>query len=265
MRKISIHILVLILCQNLFSQNTGKFDKIVFVYDYGNFPTNNIGVFETKEIIEIDLTKNGDYKIQKYTKSQKDYDGKNDKHSTKELSTGQIKSLDFKIVENLLNELNTNKLNFASVLLKEKLLKPQRDLIIQMAKSSSTLKKLLNESYNFTKENESELLRFMYFDEFIEKETPKEKTLYVMTDSWENLTITAVKKSDTIKYKCITHYDIGQPIDITQSNKTNRIVNLNVNKIILNILPKESYFRKAFDFNNITQKYVKWYLMNKVQ
>jgi hypothetical protein len=265
MRKILIHIFVLFLCQNLFSQNTGKFDKIILVYDYGNFPTNNIGVFDTKEIIEIDLTKNGDYKIQKYTKSQKSYDGKNNNHSTKELNTERIKSIDFEIVEDLLKELNTNKLNFASVLLNEKLIKPQKDLILRMAKSSSTIKKILNESYTFTKENESELLRFKYFDEFIEKETPKEKTLYVMTDSWRNLTITAIKKNDTIKYKCITHYDIGQPIDITQSDKTKRIVNLSVNKIILNILPKESHFRKAFDFNNITQKYIHWYLMNKVK
>ncbi len=263
MRKNLIYILFLILCQNLSSQNTGEFDKIIFVYDYGNFPTNNIGVFETKEIIELNLTENGNYKTQKHTKSQKAYDGKNDNHSIEELSTEQIKLIDFEIVENLLNELNTNRLNFASVLLKEKLLKPQRDLIIQMTKSSSILKKMLNESYNFTKQNEDELLRFMYFDEFLEKETPKDKTLYLMTDSWKNLTITAINKSDTIKYKFITHYDIGQPIDIIQSNKTNRIVNLSVNKIILNILPEESYFRKAFDFNNITQNYVKWYLMNK--
>lgn len=262
MRGILLHILFIIFCQNLFSQNSAKFDKIIFTYNYGNYVTNIPEIYET---IEIELINSKKYKIRKYTLSKEIYNDKNNKSSTKNINTTQNQLIDFKSIENLIIELNTDRLNFTSILLQEKLLKPKKDLIGRMVKNSSSLNKIFNKNFSYTKKNESELLCLMYFEEFLKKEAPKEKTLYVMTDSWKDLTITTIKKTDTIKYKCITHHGIGQPIDIIQSNKTIRIVNLNVNKIILNILPKKSYFRKAFDYNNITEKYINWYLINKVQ
>ncbi|MEN9449089.1 MAG: hypothetical protein RJA25_2379, partial [Bacteroidota bacterium] len=46
-------------------------------------------------------------------------------------------------------------------------------------------------------------------------------------------------------------------------NKNSSIINLNVNLILLKILPKNTKLNVALDLNNIRNEYINWFLENK--
>jgi hypothetical protein len=107
----------------------------------------------------------------------------------------------------------------------------------------------------------NEILEFNEFEEFIEFEKPKANALYGMVDGSENLKISFINKKDTIIYKAETYHKCGQPIKLIESNTYNRkIINLEVNAKIEYIFPKKSLIRNEFNLNNITEKYILWYI-----
>lgn len=43
------------------------------------------------------------------------------------------------------------------------------------------------------------------------------------------------------------------------------MVNLDINQLIINILPNKSKFRKEFNYNNIIHKYIDWYILKEFE
>ena len=110
---------------------------------------------------------------------------------------------------------------------------------------------------------ECNIRKFQFFKEFIEFEKPKKDALYGRVDSSGYLNIHFISKNDTIIYKFESYHRCGQPFNRESEKHITNIVNLNVNKIIENILPKNSLFALQYNLQNITEKYIHWYLQNK--
>ena len=59
------------------------------------------------------------------------------------------------------------------------------------------------------------------------------------------------------------HSVLGQPImKNNNSDDWNQVINLNVNLILLKILPKESLLIKELEFENLIESYINWYIEN---
>lgn len=96
------------------------------------------------------------------------------------------------------------------------------------------------------------------FDEYIKKSSPTKGIFYGQTDSSEGCILEIVKEKDTISYKGVPHLGFGQPFKY--ENKY--LIDLRINILLLDILPKKSHTNDFFTFKQITEKYIYWYLNN---
>lgn len=264
MNKI-LYIFLILLGETFFAQNSNDFEKIIFEYNHKHEYGNNKEKFSKEEFFELTKLNNENYNYKNNIQIIKTYNGKIIKSKTNKFKN--LINIDKKLIMILFNELSTNKDNFTFEYIKPKLNKPKISLIEKIIKEKNFILKIENKQLikEQRKKIITEILTFNLFDKFIEFEKPKPNGLYGMTDGYENLKISFISKKDTVIYKSETYHKCGQPINVIKKNSEKyKIINLEVNTQIENILPKKSLFRNQFNLNNITEKYIRWYLDNNI-
>ncbi|WP_395063516.1 hypothetical protein [Flavobacterium sp.] len=262
----------------IFSQNSENIDKIKLTYSIGGSSWGKNGIYSRIEIIELAKTENGDFKISNQLKINEKVDGK---VFSKDSIT--INSSDFKIIlkdkiNYLLVSLNTNKENFTEEFLKQNFTKPNKNEVLKIAKEIGC-KSYLKNNYDEKSDTEkkySEIREFKYFDEYLKLNKPITSEFSLTMDGWNILRIITFSKEETKSYNLDFSKNCGQPISINHIEinekekklnildyKTSSIINLNVNLILLEILPENTKLSTQLNLNKIRNNYVNWFLENK--
>src|ERR1035437_999818 len=269
MRKILY--ITLFCIQILHSQNV---EKLEFVYSKGSSSWGQNGIYSTSEVIELSKTETGDYKISKHLKINSIQKNKSKFiNDTIAYKTKNYILITNNKIANLLIELNTNKENFTEDFLTSNFLNPTNKEIIEIAnkeyfKNDYDEKENVNSKY-------SEIKNYKYFNEFLRKNKPNITEHELTVDAWNCLDIITFSKDITKIYNLQFFKNCGQPISINSididkigkiriiENTNRQVINLEINKILQSILPKNTVLCNALDLRNIRDNYIKWFLENK--
>jgi hypothetical protein len=277
MKKILLFIL-LFNGQYIFSQNSKSIDKIEFVYSIGGASWGKNGIYSRREIIELKKTENGDFKSSKQLKVNEKAKGNIFSKDTIKVNSSEFKTIPKDGIDNLLISLNTNKDNFSEEFLKKNFDKPNKKEILKIAKGNDNKGYLKNDydEKSVTEKKYSEIQEFKYFDEYLKLNKPNINEYMVTMDAWNNLGIVTFSKEETKSYNLDFFRYFGQPISVDYieinekekkvniiENKSFSIINLNVNLILLKILPENTKLLSQLNLNKIRNKYIEWFLENK--
>ena len=264
--------------QFLFSQNSESIDKIKFVYSIGGSSWGKNGIYSRSEIIELIKTEKGDFKISKQLKVNEKANGNVFSKDTIIINSSNYKTISNDEINNLLISLNTNKENYTEEFLKKNFDKPNKKEILKIAKDNDNKSYLKNDydEKNDTEKKYSEIQEFKYFEEYLKLNRPNISEFMVTMDAWNNLGILTFSKEERKSYNLDFFKYCGQPISADYieiiekekkvniiENKSFSIINLNVNLILLKILPKNTKLLSQLTLNKIRDKYIEWFLENK--
>lgn len=232
-------IIFLIKFQTIFSQNPREFDSIVFNYNYSTSGLRkNTYISETLKINQVD----GSFF----------------------LSNKKVDSL---LVNQLWIELNKNSDNFTYNYFLSKKLKVKKSKIKKNLNFYNQIVKSQNKkmSQNFKDNLITDILNLRYFSNFIEIEKPKKESFYGSMDSSETVKIYFYYNGKNSLFEFETFHNCGQPFYRGEKRIENKMVNLDVNQIVMDILPEKSKFRKKFIYENIIDKYINWYTLTEIE
>lgn len=264
--------------QFIFSQNSESIDKIKFFYSIGGSSWGKNGIYSRREIIELKKTENGDFKISKQLKVNEKANGNVFSQDTIIINSSEYKTIPKDEIDNLLISLNTNKENFTEEFLKKNFDKPNKKEILKIAKNNDNKSYLKNDydEKSDTEKKYSEIQEFKYFDDYLKLDKPNINEYMVTMDAWNNLGIVTFSKEETKSYNLDFFKYCGQPISVDYieinekekkvniiENKSFSIINLNVNLILLKILPENTKLLSQLNLNKIRNKYIEWFLENK--
>lgn len=238
MKKILV-IIFLINFQIIFSQNPIKFDSLVFNYNYSTSGLRkNTYISETLKINQVD----GSFF----------------------LSNKKVDSL---LVNQLWIELNKNSDNFTYNYFLSKKLKVKKSKIKKNLNFYNQIVKSQNKkmSQNFKDNLITDILNLKGFSKFIEIEKPKKDGLYGHVDSSETVKVYFFYNGKNSFFEFETFHYCGQPFYNGEKRIENKMVNLDVNQVIMDILPNKSKFRKKFIYQNIIDKYINWYVLKEIE
>lgn len=277
MRKILL--LFILFCGNfIFSQNFENINKIKFSYTHGGSSWGKNGIYSRSEIFELIKTENGDFKIAQHLKINHKVHNKVFSQDSITIKTSNYKSIAKSDIDYLLNSLNTNKENFTEEFLMQNFTKPTKKEILKIAKEYDN-KDYFKNDYDEKEEIEkkySEIQNYKYFDDYLKLNKPDTNIITITSDGWNRLGIMTFSKEETKLYNLNFFQNCGQPISINQIEinekdkkinileNSSSIINLNVNLILLKILPKKTKSTIELNLNNVRNKYITWFLENKV-
>ena len=261
-----------------YSQNFENVNKIRFIYSVGGSSWGKNGIYSKNEIFELTKNENGDFKVSKQIKVNAKAKGQIFTKDSIFIKTSRYKIIAKKDIENLITSLNTNKDNFTEEFLKQKLTKITKKEVFEIAKKCDN-KDYFKNNYDEkvdTEKKYSQIQEYKYFAEYLNIDKPKLNEYVVTMDAWDKLSIVTFSKGETKLYNLQFFKNCGQPISIDFveiddkdnivkiiENKNSTIINLNVNLILQNILPKDTKMWNIIDLKNIRNKYLSWYLEKK--
>lgn len=243
------------------AQDLQNFDKVIFEY-YFNSEMTTKGFYSENETFKLIKNTKGNFTLSKDEITKKYFYKKNDEIIFKNFKN--ITTVDSTKIAQLYYELNTNTDNFNSEFIKPKISPIKKSFIKKFYRERKLVRKFEHKiiSKNKRKLMFNDILNLKKFNEFIGLRKPKYNSIYGMLDGRKNTKILFIQDKDTITY----HPEVlnsGQPI-IRFEDVNNKIVNLNVNLLIENILPENSKFRNNLKLDTFTYKYVIWYIDNQI-
>nr|WP_199002120.1 hypothetical protein [Flavobacterium sp. ASV13] len=162
--------------------------------------------------------------------------------------------------ENLISQLNQNQNNFnidfINANLSKKISKKQ---ILEIAKKQDQsywfIDDVTKKTDDFGKQKVQEIQNFENFEKYIQDAEPKIDKLVVLSDGWNFAELGYANSSPIgrLNFNSV----LGQPIQLTNNSQ---VINLNVNLILLKILPKKSLLYKKVEFENIKADYINWFI-----
>lgn len=257
-------------------QNLTLTSKVIFSYNIGHYNFGEKGSYAKEEIIEFISTPKqaftlSSYKsiIKKYIEDPTTKENSFSKNDTTINSIRNHKTLKIEMNQ-LVKELNrfnddyslANILPFLKPLTKKEILSTAEKFEIDYWFIDEENRKV----DDIGKDIIRKLQKFHLLDTFLINQKPDLKTDLVVMDAWNHLTISFIQPRDTIKYSLKFFSLFGQPVykvnnsDITSETK---VINLDINKVLLTVLPKSSLAYNSIDLNNLTEFYVKWFTENK--
>lgn len=238
MKKLLVTIIIFQF-QFIISQNLIKFDSIIFKYNYSTSASRK-NIFEN-EITKIILVDNL-YRISN-------------------------KNIDSSLITNLWTELNTKRDNFTDNYFLSKKLNVKKSKIKKHINFYNPILTIKNKEITQKFENQLiiDIKNLKIFSEFIVHEKPKKESLYGSLDAHKNISIHFFYNGKSSLFQFETFHNCGQPFYLGEKLIENKIVNLDVNQLILEILPNKSKFRKEFNYNNIIDKYIDWYILKEFE
>lgn len=275
----NILLLFILFCGNyIFSQNFENISKIKFSYIYGGSSWGKNGIYSRSEIFELTKTENGDFKISQHLKINQKVHNKVFSEDSITINTSNYKTIPKSDVDYLLTSLNTNKENFTEEFLIQNFTKPTKKEILKIAKQNGDKNYLKNDydEKNDTEKKYSEIQNYKYFGEYLKLNKPILNVITLTLDAWNSLGIITFSKEETKLYDLDFPKYCGHPISVNYieikekdkkiniiENKSSSIINLNVNLILLKILPKNTKLSVELNLNNIRDEYINWFLENK--
>ena len=264
-----LFILFLITSFSCFGQNKLSFDKVIFSYSTGHSSWGDTGVYSRGELFEISRVNSESYKIKKYRKitySVRGSDGKYLKDTTivKRIDKPTISAQQ---IDSLYTRLTTTKPNFTLEVIRPWLTPPSENEILRTATDDSLSYKFDGVSADDRKNNIQKIENFDKLDSFINENKPDTSIARVTADVWNMVKISFIKNSDTTVFIQDYIHSLGQPILKSKINKraeSKQFVNLGVNTLLEEILPKTSIFRKGASISNFTEAYLSWYIKEKI-
>ncbi|MEO6850829.1 MAG: hypothetical protein ABI203_01250, partial [Mucilaginibacter sp.] len=240
--------------------------KIVFQYGKSHSSWGEPGVYGKGETIEICPVNNNSFKITKHilvTHSA----GVNESqyaHDTTVINTDGYSLISKGKIERLFAALNTNKDNFNISYVKPYLKKLSKKQILKIVKNVDVDSIFDGEFDNKDERNGtiSRIQNLYKLDSFLNLNKPSH-SMSITMDVYDGLRMYWINKTDTIKCNS-TLFDtlLGQPFEYDEKRVINGkvIVNLEINTILSDILPKSSWLRENYDLSNLNKAYIKWYL-----
>ncbi len=262
----------------IFSQTFDSINKIKFSYSFGGSSWGNNGIYSRSEIFELTKTENGDFKISLHLKINDKVYNKVFSNDTIQVKTSNYKTIPKSNINYLLTSLNNNEDNFTEEFLMQNFTKSTKKEILKIAKQNG-YKSYLKNDYDENSDAEkkySEIQNYKYFDEYLKLNKPDLNITSLTLDGWNNLGIITFTEKETKLYNLDFFNYCGQPIQInyieidqknkkvnTIENKSFSAINLNVNLILLKILPKKAKLITELNLNNIRNEYITWFFENK--
>lgn len=224
--------------QFIIGQNQVKFDSIVFKYNYSTTASRkNISETEVIKIIRLDNRIDNSYSISN-------------------------KKIDSSLITNLWTELNTKRDNFTDDYFLSKKLNVKKSKIKKHINFYNPILTIKNKKITQKLKNQLifDIKNLKSFSEFIAHEKPKRESLNGSLDGRKNISIHFFHNGKYSLFEFETFHNCGQPFYLGEKLIENKMVNLDINQLIIDILPYKSKFRKEFNYNNIVDKYVDWYI-----
>jgi hypothetical protein len=263
------YLILIVFVQLSLAQNFEDIRRIKFSYSIGGSSWEDDVIYSRSEIFELVKKEDGDFIFIKHLKINDIVKNNNFTKDTIVIKSGKYPIIMKSEIQNLLRELNTNRDNYTEEFIKQNLKKIKRKEILKIAKECDQIDYFKND-YDEKKDTQkkySQIQEYKYFEEFININKPHIETYELTLDAWNSLEIITFEKDKTIIYNSQYFKNCGQPISIQDSSMQKslgkQIINLNINLIIQNILPKSAEISKIVDLNNIKYNYINWYLENK--
>lgn len=252
-----------------FAQNSSK-DEFVINYHIGGHNFGEAGKYELNEVFKFKL-KGDNFELIEFLSITNSYayNPETQKNSKKISDTAKIKSnikinkLEF---ENIIKELNTHKDNFKSDFIESNLNKKiSKKEILKIASNYNSpywfVDKETGKIHEFGRKRIKQIQNLNHFEEYIKNIAPKKDEFLVVMDTWNNASLDYIG----ISYSLDFFSELGQPIYTYKfSGNQKSVINLNVNLILLSILPKKSILRQKISFDSLIDKYIHWYIDAKM-
>lgn len=255
----------------IFSTNaigqTSQGKEYIINYTVGHYNFGKTGEYERKEIFKFTMNdKNFVFTELQSISNKYVYNPetlKNDRKVSDTIFKFPKNKIAKKQFENLLKQLNQNENNFNTDFLNSNFSKKitQKD-ILKIAKKNKLKYLFIDDETgkidDSGKEKIKEIQSLKNFKKYIEDIKPKRETFVAVSDAWNFARLGYANSALT--YRMDFNSILGQPI--LKNDNTTQIINLNVNLILLKILPKESLLSKKVDFENIKNDYINWFINN---
>ena len=257
-------------------QDLGLTSKVIFHYNIGHYNFGEAGQYAKEEIIEFTATSKQIFALSSYKLITKAYiqnpTTKQNNLSRNDTVINLIKN--HRTLKHEMNQLSkelnrsnddyslANMLPFLKPLTKRE--------ILSTAKKYSMEYWFIDEETNKVDDVGKEIIkkirRFDHLDTFLINQKPDRETELVVIDAWNRLKISFVQPRDTIEYTLRFSSLFGQPVykkinkDIATETK---IINLDINKIMLTVLPRNTLVYKSIDLNSLKESYIIWFTENE--
>ena len=232
-------------------------------YKVGGYGFGEKGEYEIQEIFKI-YSENRNNKLS-YIQLKKSWiynelTKRNDLSKIDTIIFGTHKVSEKKITK-FFQEINKNRNNFNYDIISQNIKKTlTKNEIIRIAKKRDIFYLIGDEETNkldeFDRKKIREIKKLKNFDKYIDYIKPKSDTIdtRVFADAWNF----AIIETSNKKLRFDFFNDLGQPIKIENTTS----INLNINKELKLILPKNSYLRKQIEFESLYEDYIYWFLKN---
>ncbi|MBS1500700.1 MAG: hypothetical protein JST32_01470 [Bacteroidetes bacterium] len=269
--KYFLVVVLLAFAQLSFGQIVDSVSKIVFRYAKGHNSWGERGVYDNGELIEISRLRGNTFVISKYLKiSRYDKgDGTRSIADTVNINVKGYPTISQVKIEKLLTALNTSKDNFNAEFVISCLSHPRKAEILEVARSLDQYKTFTDSDSEKEERNKwfRDMRGFKRLGSFMNQNKPDPNDIAVTVDAWHFMRIYCISEHDTIKFDSQFFKLAGQPIQKFKrhSYDTDKgIVNLEVNTIITDLLPKQSLLRKSVSLESLKEEYLEWYIKNEL-
>ena len=247
-------------------------DSIEIRYIHGFYPFDKIGKYFTIEKLEIKKLNNGEFQILEYTLTEK-YAQRNDSVKIKTQVREFNDIIDSTLIKNLIIQLKTDRypLTSQSFDSETSLNKIDKRLLMSVGKNQD-----MAWIYRRTYSTKDEILSYVTkardkstLDSFLIKSfTPREIGDFMIMDYSHYFIIDFYEHSDTITYEAnlINKNFCGQPFinrsidtDDFYLNDKNSVYNLDINRLLLKMLPDFMKARNSFLIDGFLKPYIRWY------
>ena len=250
--------------------------KVIFNYNIGHYNFGETGQYAKEEIIEFTITPKQPFALSSYkfiTKAYiQDLTTKENNFSKNDTITNSVKShraLKDEIYR-LTKELNTMNEDYTLANILPSLTPLTKKEVLSTARKLGTDYWFIDEGTNKVDDVGKEIIkkiqRFEHLDTFLSNHKPSLETDLVVTDAWNSLKISFVQPRDTVEYHLRFYSLFGQPVYRIANKDTStetKVINLNINKVLVSILPKNSLAYKSVDLNSLKESYINWFMANK--
>jgi hypothetical protein len=268
-------ILLILLPFSAQAQDLTKVKRVSFKHTVGHYNFGDTGHYEKEEITEfVPISKN------KFSRSAfiitKRYianpETKENNLSISDTTTSKSdKYFAIAVFQSLVENLNRTKDNFKKENILPFLSTINKTEILSVAKNHDKDFWFIDDKNGKVdevgKERIKKIKQFHFIDSFLIKQRPSLENEMVVIDAWNNLTISFCEQSDTTKYRFQFYELLGQPFSKTINNDFShkkRFINSEVNNLLTKILPRNSFTEKAIRFDSLKDKYILWYIDNKM-
>jgi hypothetical protein len=249
-----------------FAQTLDTIRKIEIIYGYGAqcFPRD--GIYAKSERFIFEKSAEGSFELTKYHKFWNISKNNATIFSKDSSVTNVNKKCNSTVLIDLLRNLSIDNQNFSYAFLKQKINKPTIHRIKKLAKEINRFFIVECEGIfdcEFRNEVIDSIQKFNRFDEFILSLNLTSNQLFTI-GYYDNARITITSQSNSTSYDfSFVNNSLGQPIIKYYNNNYMNdysYVNLIANEKIRELIPKNTITYKAFDFEKITDSYIRWYL-----